>query len=102
MKVKCPMLKNLKSEVWKECIAKTRQHLINSIHTNLGNPTLEVRSILNNHRIQLHFVYDILQASMDDTDIINNPTLQAMERQQNVCNEGLTYISEPCFQFLCC
>ncbi|MEW8544677.1 MAG: hypothetical protein AB2693_14215, partial [Candidatus Thiodiazotropha sp.] len=80
------------------CIAKARQHLINAIHTNLGNPTAEARFILNKCRLQLHFVYDTLQASMEDIDIINDPTLQEIERQQNV-TKGLTYISDPCFEF---
>lgn len=66
------------------CSVKTRQHLINSIHTNLGNPTVDACRLLNEHRSEIHFLYDKLQAAMDHIDIINDSTLQELERQQNV------------------
>ena len=80
------------------CIAKTRKHLCNTIHENLGNPIKSARDKVRIAQTQLKFIYS-LEASLEEKKKASTEsTFEEIERRQNV-TQCLTYINEKCFSF---
>ena len=79
------------------CIAKVRNHYMNVIIRNIGNPEVSVQTKVKEAQTRVQILNEMI-ADMDACDAEKDKTLEEIERKQNI-RKSLTYVNDNTFQF---